>query len=455
MNRPPKPLFIARTDESDRFVRLPEPLADLQQRCGGEQAGVVAIPEMLMLTRKARTIGLTLARRWSAFDGECTIVARSEFVPLVDDDTLTDIGCEIRVTAWHHSEPAYVSDIEEPADIAGASLIPLADLHLMLDGNRKIVMAASKAEDCRKAASSMNEQKGEDWTRFVELPPGLDRPGLHWRLLDGAQVGLPGSERRFEVMFEPNGSVEHPTSFTVSFLGLTKEALPEPSDINPDADIDLDALLSRLREPGRKIAANTDFMMNGLAGPLSGDFLKYAQDIHEAAHHFTAIVEGLGSVESDTQGTDHLDLAQIARKAASLLDQNARARELRIVTPARGERLTVKGDARKALQIVLNLLNNAIAYSPVGSQVWLRLDQDGGFGTLTVADQGAGLDAEQQKRVFEKFERLGRAGDGGTGLGLAIARRLALDMDGNLNVESAPGQGARFILSLPRVGKNQ
>ncbi len=67
-----------------------------------------------------------------------------------------------------------------------------------------------------------------------------------------------------------------------------------------------------------------------------------------------------------------------------------------------------------------------------------------------MADQGPGLSPEQQARVFEKFERLGRSGeDGGSGLGLYISRRLARAMGGELTVESALGQGARFILEVP------
>jgi len=68
---------------------------------------------------------------------------------------------------------------------------------------------------------------------------------------------------------------------------------------------------------------------------------------------------------------------------------------------------------------------------------------------VIIADQGPGMDAEQQARLFEKFERLGRSGDGGSGLGLYISRRLARAMGGELSVESAAGQGARFILELP------
>ena len=68
---------------------------------------------------------------------------------------------------------------------------------------------------------------------------------------------------------------------------------------------------------------------------------------------------------------------------------------------------------------------------------------------MHMADQGQGLSADQQARVFEKFERLGRSGDGGSGLGLYISRRLARAMGGELSVESAPGKGARFTLSVP------
>ena len=81
--------------------------------------------------------------------------------------------------------------------------------------------------------------------------------------------------------------------------------------------------------------------------------------------------------------------------------------------------------------------------------MWVRLDRAGAAASVTVADQGRGLSDAEQARVFDKFERLGRSGDGGSGLGLYIASRLAQAMAGDLAVESAPGQGARFTLSLP------
>ena len=127
----------------------------------------------------------------------------------------------------------------------------------------------------------------------------------------------------------------------------------------------------------------------------------------------------------------------------------AHERGIVIVVPQEGESALAIGEFRRVLQVLLNMLGNAIRYSPESSEVWLRVEREEERARLVVADQGEGLSEAQQARVFEKFERLGRSGDGGSGLGLYISRRLARAMDGELTVESAPGQGARFILELP------
>ena len=146
---------------------------------------------------------------------------------------------------------------------------------------------------------------------------------------------------------------------------------------------------------------------------------------------------------------DRIDLADVARRAAGILGVRARENGIVVDPPRAGETLPAVAEFRRVLQVLLNLLGNAIRYSPANSQVWIRIEAEGGRARVIVADQGPGLAAEQQARVFEKFERLGRSGDGGSGLGLYISRRLARAMGGELSVESAPGQGARFILDLP------
>jgi signal transduction histidine kinase len=97
---------------------------------------------------------------------------------------------------------------------------------------------------------------------------------------------------------------------------------------------------------------------------------------------------------------------------------------------------------------LLNLIGNAIRYSPENSTISLVLTRSGDRARIAVADEGPGLSPADAARVFDKYERLGRSGDGGTGLGLYISRRLARHA-GRSDGGKPGGQGARFVLDLP------
>ena len=112
----------------------------------------------------------------------------------------------------------------------------------------------------------------------------------------------------------------------------------------------------------------------------------------------------------------------------------------------------VKADALALRRAVLNLVENAIKYTPEGGKVELSLAVADGHATAAVQDTGLGIAPEDQARIFEPFVRLDAArarATGGTGLGLAIARAIAVAHGGTLTVESRPGAGSRFALSLP------
>ena len=107
----------------------------------------------------------------------------------------------------------------------------------------------------------------------------------------------------------------------------------------------------------------------------------------------------------------------------------------------------VHGDRRGVIQVLVNLLGNAVRHSPEGGSVTVELSRGEATGNVAIADQGKGIATEDQERIFEKFERL--EDGGGAGLGLAIARRLARSMGGEVSLQSTPGEGARFTVSLP------
>lgn len=439
----------ARSDAADRLVSADEPLARLQQRCGGEIPGTIAIPALLDLVRKARGFGIKLARRITASDGNEAVAAWVEVEP-------EDEGCAIIVRNWQVT-PLPAEDLGEM--VAGRATIDraLAELSARLNREQRLLTVECTAADLAVTAEAMRSGLGQHWTEFVEIVGSQHEQPLHWRLLDGAEARVRGSNRRWRVGLLPQIV---PGGEPAGFELLLTADTPLPTAVSlPQRPTGEPGLVGRdvapvLREPIARIIANAETIRARLAGPLAEEYRSYAADIAEAGQHLLALVEDLADlevVESDDFDTapDRIDLAEVAQRATSLLSGRARERGIAIDAPRQGESLPAIAEARRALQILLNLIGNAIRYSPADSQIWVRLEGAGARARVIVADQGAGVSLEQQALMFEKFERLGRKDEGGSGLGLYISRRLARAMGGDLTVESAPGQGARFILDLP------
>jgi signal transduction histidine kinase len=444
----------ARTDARDWLIEADEPLAGLQLRAGGELPGIIASPALLELVRKSRLYGLRLARAIQAQDDHEQVTAWAEVVPAEQGD-----GCTIGLSNWQTAPLPDANGAEAAARRLGIAR-QLAELTARLGPQQELLSVDSETAELQALAQRMREGLGTAWTEFVELDGNVHEQPLHWRLLDGAGLRLAGSDRHWKAHLVPLGV---PDPGSVGFeLHLVAE---EPLDLDDAADAEsgpratFSTAIGReiapvLRQPIARIIANAETIRTQLAGPLAEEYSNYAADISSAGEHLLALLDDLADLEvvEDDQFTtapDRIDLADLARRAAGILGVRAQERGIGIDAPKAGESVPAIGEFRRVLQVLLNLVGNAIRYSPEGSVVWLRVEQEGERARIVVADQGEGLSEAHQARVFEKFERLGRSGDGGSGLGLYISRRLARAMDGDLTVDSAPGQGARFILDLP------
>lgn len=450
-------LARAVSDGEDRLVMADEPLASLQLRCGGKLPGTIAIPALLEVVRKTRRYALKLSRAISACDNEERIDAWIETEPRSDGEP----GCELRVMTWHAEplEPVGASDLENRTNKIDRHT---AEFVAKLDANQNILACSSEAADLVELEHSMRDGIGAPWTNFVILQESNHRQPMHWRLLDGTMAVVPGSDRNWRVRLVPQEIAgADPVGFDL--LLTSNEALPIPNEDASEAD-QADNAAARnligqdiapvLRRPISRIIANAETIRTRLAGPISDDYSDYAKQISDAGKHLLELLDDLSDleiVESEnfTTAPDQIDLAEVARQASGILGVRAKERSIVIDAPKPGETLPAVAEFRRVLQILLNLIANAIRYSPEGSHIWIRLEDEAQLARIIVADQGPGLSDEQSAVIFEKFERLGRSGDGGSGLGLYISRRLARAMGGELAVESAPGQGARFILELP------
>src|SRR5262249_12901186 len=151
--------------------------------------------------------------------------------------------------------------------------------------------------------------------------------------------------------------------------------------------------------------------------------------------------------------TLHPDPCEVRELVASAIDA-ARLHaphgvELRLDAP---DEVTITADAGKLRQVVVNLLDNAIKYSPDGGMITLTVSGRPQAVTIAVADQGLGIPAEARERIFEKFVRLDpgmRCGVGGSGLGLYISRELVERMGVTLRVSSNGSVGSTFTVELP------
>ncbi|NVD43873.1 sensor histidine kinase [Qipengyuania atrilutea] len=452
------PLAQARCDRDGVLFEASEPLAGLQRRCGGEMPGPLAIPELLELVRKVTRFGFRLSRQVHAIDGDNAVKAWVDVEPQFDEADGALSHCLIRVLSWQ-STPAPRED--EVATARKRSEIDrlLAEFTARLDEDQRLLSVEADAPDLEQAVHEMTAGIGLSWLEFAEIDGKVTGNAPHWRLLDGSTCRLPGSERNWRVRLEPLGAGTTRPSGYILYLSaetVLQEAvtIENASRANePPASIGRD-LAPVLRQPITRIIANAETIRTRLAGPIADEYSDYARDIASAGQHLLALIDDLGDLEvveaeDFTTTPEAVDLAEIARRAAGILSVRARERGINIVVPQKGETEPATGEFRRVLQILLNLLGNAVRYSPEGSEVWLCLDREEGYARVTVADQGAGLNDEEQDKVFEKFERLGRSGDGGSGLGLYISRKIARVMGGDLTVESAPGQGARFTLSVP------
>ena len=147
--------------------------------------------------------------------------------------------------------------------------------------------------------------------------------------------------------------------------------------------------------------------------------------------------------------TERIDLARLLDEQAQLYAAQSPKHRLEVALEERP--LTVRGDPNRLAQVVGNLLSNAIKYSPEGGTVALAAKRSGDGVRVIVRDEGLGIPADQQDRIFTKFFRgdAGATGITGTGLGLAVSREIVEAHGGRIGFDSDPGSGSTFWLELP------
>lgn len=225
----------------------------------------------------------------------------------------------------------------------------------------------------------------------------------------------------------------------------------------------LSMMSHELRTPLNAIGGYSELIAMGLRGPVTPETVDYLARIQRASSHLQNLIGDILEFTHLDAGHISYDIADvrvrgILGEAAELVAPQVAERGITFrleneVTSSDGTLSAVRADRKKLRQILVNLLTNAVKFTPKGGTITLDAHANDHSVQMHVTDTGRGIPTQELSRIFEPFVQLERdstpAQVQGVGLGLAISRQLARGMAGDLTVASTTGAGSRFTLTLP------
>jgi signal transduction histidine kinase len=432
----PRPV-AGRLDRAGRLIAADPELETLQREAGGAMNEPLALPQVAAVAALARKLGTPVSRPALAASADRDIELWVRATPDGDEVMLSLEGWVARAPSaprlaailgaaeantgavrneWATDEELRIislsADLAEllgvdAGDVAGQPLTRILRFDEDEGGDMPLISALA----ARRAFSGQHARSRVDDSRNVVLD-GQIVTGA-----DGSFAGFRGSVRSDDQAGRTHTPAE-------AFDLALDEVLRSPLD--------------RIIESAERIVARSE-------GPLRSDYANYGTDIAAAARHLLSVLSSMG--HETVQAERMIDLTALAAEAVMMLESAADAANIRIETEG-GSALSARGEERAVIQILVNLIGNAIRHSPAGGNIHLAFAATDGMARVTISDEGTGVAAEDRERIFERFERA-RQKEDGAGLGLAISRRLARSLGGDVTLDSAPGEGARFSLTLP------
>ena len=440
-------IVTGRIDAAGRLVAADPPLVVLQLEAGSSLGGRLALPQIAAVVRLARELGVPLSR-------PVTAAGASHDYDLWVRATLEGDEVALEIEGWRPRPAAAPRlDLVLAADDDATVARDPAMGEWATDAELKLTALAPDLAERLKIDPA--EAMGQPLTRYLKLDEDDDGtlPLLAGLAARAPFVGQQASPRSGDgVSLLLSGEVLR--NEAGKFAGFAGRALPPAPTLSvvqfapPEGSGFTAGLDAALRSPLDRIIAAADKIVERSDGPLRSDYANYATDIAAAGRHLMSVIRTMS--EGAAASPDPVDLVSASSEAVGLVAAIGEARHIAVDIMA-PSRIKAIGNPREVVQIIVNMLGNAIRHSPSDGIVTISLAAVADRARLTVADTGAGIDPADQERIFERFERLQSSTPNGTGtgLGLAIARRLARAMGGDILLDSAPGAGARFTLELP------
>jgi signal transduction histidine kinase len=211
-----------------------------------------------------------------------------------------------------------------------------------------------------------------------------------------------------------------------------------------------------LRTPLNAIIGFSEILAEKMFGDINEKQTEYLHDILESGRHLLSLINDILDLSKVEAGrmeleTTDFDLPSAIDNALILVRERATRRGITLGRTIDEQLGMLRGDERKVKQVLLNLLSNALKFTPEGGRIDVSARLQGGAAEIAVADTGVGIAPEDQEAVFEEFRQVGTADKKveGTGLGLALSRKFIELHGGKIWVKSQVGHGSTFTFTLP------
>jgi cell cycle sensor histidine kinase DivJ len=211
-----------------------------------------------------------------------------------------------------------------------------------------------------------------------------------------------------------------------------------------------------LRTPLNAVLGFSDIMRQRIFGPLPDRYGEYAENIHQAGGHLLDLINDVLDVtkieaERYTLTLERFDAREVVSAAMALVRVNADDKGVSLSSVLPGDPVEVSADKRALKQIALNLLSNALKFTPGGGAVTVTVEAIGPYLEIVVADTGVGISPEDVRRLGRPFEQAGEMEQRrqGTGLGLSLVRAFAELHGGRMSIDSTLGEGTAVTVRLP------
>jgi PAS domain S-box-containing protein len=366
--------------------------------------------------------------------------------PEIRDEEARIVALLVRGQRVDHFETTRVHKNGSRVDIS-LSVSPILDTGGAIVGAAKIARDISEAKRMREALLQLNEELERQAIELAAQAAELEE--------QAAEL-----EHRVDESTTLTAQLKNTNEELRKAVAKAERAREEAEAANRVKSEFLATMSHELRTPLNAISGYTDLMDAGIHGDLPKQYRDYLDRIRKSQQHLLDLITGLLDFSKLEAGRLEIKVrpvpvADIFSRVEALASPQAHAKQqtLRMERPKDGIR--VQADAERAVQILVNLVANAIKFTPSEGSITVSAETyDASSVVMRVRDTGPGVALADGDRIFEPFVQLDKSltrGHEGAGLGLAISRDLARAMGGDVRLEYADGRGATFALTLKRA----